>query len=90
MGRDDTIDPYYLLRVPLKQGGSSDGTNVRYTLARSIGDDGAINYSLVELDGTSSKTVGTTIVFSAKALMYDTDQTVETILNWLISKDTEL
>lgn len=85
-GRDDTIDPYYLINLARKgAGGTGDGLS--YAIARRVGSDGRIYYQLIASDGTTS---GDNIVFSASDLLYDNNSTVSYVLENLIRRDGEI
>lgn len=88
-GRDDTIDPYYLINLARKgAGGTADG--VSYSLARQVGSDGRIYYQLIASNGAASSVAGDNIVFSASDLLYDDNSTVDYVLENLIRRDSEI
>ena len=87
LGRDDTIDPYYLTQT-LRRGNTSSGGDRMYTIERRIGSQGEIYYQLVETN--SGNSVGEDMRFSANDLLYDNTSTVEYVIDNLVRRDSEV
>lgn len=89
-GRDDTIDPYYLLRQIRSGTGGSGTTGLTYSLERKIGSNGEVYYQLVESSAAGSTTTGPRIQFGADELLYEGGNSIGYTLDRLIRRDLEV
>lgn len=88
-GRDDTIDPYYLMQM-MRRGSGTGGTNATYGIEKRVGSDGQIYYQLIEYSEGSSTAVGPNIQFAADELLYDDTHNIAYVLDNLIRRDSEI
>lgn len=81
-GKDSTIEPAYIRQIiPESSGGGGGSTEtVRYTIEKTIGEDGQTIYKLKQTINGETTYVGDTIDFAASQIIVGDGKTLEQVL----------